>query len=241
MSKEFKEKIRKYVWRILEEKNLARFPRPVYGRIPNFVGAERAAQKLFKLDIWKNAKVVKVNPDSPQKIVRLRALEEGKILIMPTPRIREGFLLLNSKKIPRKYYNHASTIRGAFIYGEKVSLDNLPKVDLIVIGSVAVDLYGTRIGKGGGYAELEYAILKELGLVDENTPIVTTVHDIQVFYEKFPREPHDLAVDLIITPTRVIEALMPRPRPKGIYWELLNDEKLNEIPILKDLKFKLGA
>lgn len=241
MSKEFKEKIRKYVWRILEEKNLARFPRPVYGRIPNFVGAERAAQKLFKLDIWKNAKVVKVNPDSPQKIVRLRALEEGKMLIMPTPRIREGFLLLNSKKIPRKYYNHASTIRGAFIYGEKVSLDNLPKVDLIVIGSVAVDLYGTRIGKGGGYAELEYAILKELGLVDENTPIVTTVHDIQVFNKKFPREPHDLAVDLIITPTRVIEALMPRPRPKGIYWELLSDEKLNEIPILKDLKFKLGV
>ena len=238
--KELKKKIREHIWRILEERNLARFPRPVYGRIPNFVGAETAARKLFHLDIWRKAEVVKVNPDSPQKLVRLRALEEGKLLIMPTPRIREGFLLLDPKLIPRKYYRVASTIRGAFQFGRKLEIHEIPSVDLIVIGSVAVDIYGTRIGKGGGYAELEYGILRELGLVTEDTPIVTTVHDVQVLKEKLPREPHDLSVDLVITPTRVLKTLQPGPKPKGIYWELLTEEKLNEIPILRELKNRLG-
>jgi 5-formyltetrahydrofolate cyclo-ligase len=33
---------------------------------------------------------------------------------MPTPRIRNGFLLLDPAKIPRRYLIEASTISGAF-------------------------------------------------------------------------------------------------------------------------------
>jgi len=66
-AREFRESLRQKIWREMEEKNIARFPRPVYGRIPNFVGAEQAAEKLINTDIFKHAQVVKVNPDSPQK------------------------------------------------------------------------------------------------------------------------------------------------------------------------------
>jgi 5-formyltetrahydrofolate cyclo-ligase len=45
---------------------------------------------------------------------------------------------------------------------------------------VAVSRDGYRIGKGKGYADLEYAILKEMKAVDDDTTIVTTVHDSQV-------------------------------------------------------------
>jgi len=62
-----KQEIRQKIWDLLEEKDIARFPRPVYGRIPNFVGAETAAKKLGELKEWKNASVIKANPDSPQK------------------------------------------------------------------------------------------------------------------------------------------------------------------------------
>ena len=233
--KEEKDKIRYEVWRKLEELGLARFPRPVYGRIPNFIGAERAASRLLNLREYIDAKVVKVSPDSPQRYVRYRCLLDGKILIMPTPRLRMGFMILDPSKIPRRMLERASTIRGAFRYGRIIDPEEIPKVDLIVTGSVAVSRDGIRIGKGGGYGELEYAILREFGKVGEDTPIMTNVHDIQV-YERLPSDPYDLTMDYIATPTDLIRVKRRRNRPKGILWSLLDEKKLNEIPLLRRLR-----
>jgi len=232
-----KSEIRWRIWRLLEEKNIATFPRPVYGRIPNFKGSDIACENLAKLEIFKNARVVKVNPDSPQRRIREICLEQGKILIMPTPRIRNGFLLLDPSKIPKYAYREASTISGAYRWGISVKPWNLPKVDLVIIGSVAVDLRGIRLGKGEGYAELEWAILSECGKVDDSTIIVTTVHDLQVLTDfEIPYDEFDLPVDLIVTPTRIIETRRVKDRPRGIIWEKLPPEKLREIPILQELK-----
>ena len=65
-----KQEIRLKVWDFLEQKNLASYPRPVHNRIPNFLGASQAGQRLSKLDQFQEAKVVKVNPDKPQEEVR---------------------------------------------------------------------------------------------------------------------------------------------------------------------------
>ena len=230
-----KQKIREHVWSLLERKGVARFPRPVYGRIPNFVGAERAAERILKLEEYRSARVVKVSPDSPQRFIRYRCLLDGKILIMPTPRLREGFLLLDPSKIPRRSYERASTIRGAFTFGEKISPESLPRVDLIVMGSVAVTRDGLRLGKGGGYGELEYAILLEFGKIERSVPIATNVHDLQILND-LPRDPHDLTLDVIATPTKLIRVEKPSQRPKGIIWELLDESKVKEIPILSRLK-----
>ena len=233
--KEEKDKIRHEVWRKLEELGLARFPRPVYGRIPNFIGAEKAASRLLNLREYIDARVIKVSPDSPQRYVRYRCLLDGKILIMPTPRLRMGFMILDPSKIPRRMLERASTIRGAFRYGRIIDPEEIPKVDLIVTGSVAVSRDGIRIGKGGGYGELEYAILREFGKVGEDTPIMTNVHDIQV-YERLPSDPYDLTMDYIATPTDLIRVKRRRNRPKGILWSLLDEKKLNEIPLLRRLR-----
>ena len=83
-----KQDIREQVWQLLEEARVGRFP-GTRGRIPNFVGAERAADRLCELDVWKRAKVLKCNPDSPQRPVRLRALKQGKMVYMAVPRLRE--------------------------------------------------------------------------------------------------------------------------------------------------------
>ena len=233
--KEEKDKIRHEVWRKLEELGLAKFPRPVYGRIPNFIGAEKAASRLLNLKEYIDSRVVKVSPDSPQRYVRYRCLLDGKILIMPTPRLRMGFMILDPSKIPRRMLERASTIRGAFRYGRIIDPEDIPKVDLIVTGSVAVSRDGIRIGKGGGYGELEYAILREFGKVGEDTPIMTNVHDIQV-YERLPSDPYDLTMDYIATPTDLIRVERRRNRPKGILWSLLDGKKLDEIPLLRRLR-----
>ena len=230
-----KEETRSKIWKIMEERNIARFPRPVFNRIPNFVGAEEAARRLQELRIFQDAGVLKVNPDSPQKPVRESVLSDGKILVTPAPRLKSGFLLLDPKSVPKSAFSYASTIKGAFKYGKQVDLTELPKVDLIIVGSVAVSLDGARIGKGGGYSEIECGILRELNLIDEKTPIATSVHEIQVL-EKIPTEEHDIPIDIIVTPERIIETKTRHPRPKGIFWEKVTEKMLQGIPVLKELK-----
>ena len=233
-----KEEVRRHVWKILREKGAALPPFPIEGRIPNFKGAKETTERLTSTPEWKRASVVKVNPDSPQRWVRLKALEEGKLLIMPTPRIRQGFLLLDPSKIPKRLYSKASTIRGAFIYGMKLDtvdkLLNINNIDLIVEGSVAVDEEGRRIGKGEGYGDIEYGILSELSLVG-NAPVYSTVHDLQVLPPPIPQDPWDVPLNASFTPSRELRFETPK-RPKGILWNLLDPKKLEEIPLLRELK-----
>jgi len=230
-----KEAIRRKIWRAMEESCFSRFPKPVFGRIPNFVGAEEAARRLVEQVEFQSAEVIKVNPDAPQSSVRLEVFSAGKMLIVPSPRLRKGFILLDPKSIPKKSYAEASSISGSFKYGRFCSLKELPEVDLIVAGSVAVSTDGARIGKGGGYSELEYGILRELGLVEEKTPIFTTVHDAQIV-DNAPKEPHDFSVDAIMTPTRVIRIKRKNLQPRGILWEKISPDQLQDMPILLEFK-----
>jgi len=186
----------------MEERGIISFPRPVFHRIPNFVGAKRAAQNLRELPEYKAAKAVFCNPDSPQRPVREMVLMDGKILVMATPKLRKGFLLLDPSMIPENRVFEASAIRGAFKHGRSVKPSEV-KIDLFVAGSVAVSQDGGRLGKGTGYSDQEYAILKDSGSLAPGIVVVTTVHDVQIVKE-IPREEWDVPVDVIVTPTRVI-------------------------------------
>ena len=98
--REKKQEIREKVWRKLLEENVALPPFPVEGRIPNFRGAREAALKLRASSIYQKAQVVFSNPDSPQRHVRELALRDGKILVMASPRLRNGFIVLDPERYP---------------------------------------------------------------------------------------------------------------------------------------------
>jgi 5-formyltetrahydrofolate cyclo-ligase len=231
-----KQEIRERVWDALVKAHAHRFP-GTRGRIPNFVGAERAADRLCELDVWKRAQVLKCNPDAPQRPVRLRALKAGKIVYMAVPRLREleCFIELDPSRL-QKNITQASSIQGASRFGHPVLPEDMRKIDLIICGTVAVNPDGARIGKGGGYSDLEYGLAREAGLVQRRTVIVTTVHDVQVLDEELPVLRHDIPVDYVVTPTRVIQTHTKMPRPKGIYWDDLPAEKIDAIPYLKKLR-----
>ena len=210
---------------------MARFP-GARGRIPNFTGAERAAERLAELDEWATATALKCNPDLPQLPVRVRALVEGKLVFLSVPRLREAdpFLLLDPDQLdvpPRR----AASIKGSGEHGRPAGLADLPHLDLVVCGSVAVARTGQRVGKGGGYADLELALAVEEGLVDDRTVVATTVHPLQVVDGDLPQEPHDLTLDLIVTPDEVIRTGRSGPRP-GLDWDALDEEKIAAIPVL---------
>jgi 5-formyltetrahydrofolate cyclo-ligase len=195
-----KKLLRERIWNKLQTEGVARFPLPCYGRIPNFVGSEKAAEKIRSLREWNEAKVVFVNPDYAQQKVREYVLLDGKVLVMASPRLKHGCIVVDPKEV-KGIENFASTIRGAFKYGNSVSAQEIPKPDLIVEGSVAVDVRGCRLGKGHGYGDMEIKALKRMfGAV----PIVTTVHDMQVV-DAVPFEEKDERVSIIATPTKVIQ------------------------------------
>src|SRR5690606_15142539 len=90
-----KEAVRDQVWRLLEREGAV--PEGSYGKIPGFYGAEATADRLAELDVWKQARTVKANPDWAQLPVRIRALKDGKLLYMAVPRMAslQPFFLLD--------------------------------------------------------------------------------------------------------------------------------------------------
>ncbi|XP_007992464.3 methenyltetrahydrofolate synthase domain-containing protein isoform X3 [Chlorocebus sabaeus] len=233
-----KQDIREQIWDHMESQNLADFPRPVHHRIPNFKGAS-AAEQLPRLQAFKTARTIKVNPDAPQKNARFFVLESKKTLLVPTPRLRTG--LFNKITPPpgatKDILRKCATSQGVRSYSVPIGLDSRVLVDLVVVGSVAVSEKGWRIGKGEGYADLEYAMMVSMGAVSKETPVVTIVHDCQVV--DIPEElleEHDITVDYILTPTRVIATGCERPQPMGITWSKISREMMEKIPVLRSLR-----
>ena len=217
-----KQEARERVWRSLEDQEVARFP-GARGRIPNFRGAEAAAERLAELPEWRAAEVVKSNPDAPQLPVRRRARREGKRLYMAVPRLRDDKPFVRVESDP--------TIKKAMSEGIPTRVEELGHVDLVVCGTVAVNREGVRVGKGGGFSDLELALLVEAGLIDEATTIVTTVHPLQLLDEELPETEHDFRVDIVVTPGEVVRTGAAR-RPPGVIWEHLDDEAIAAIPVL---------
>ena len=226
--------LRLHCWDALRAAGAARFP-GVKGRIPNFVGAEAAARALASLPEWERATTLKCNPDSPQRPVRAAALRAGKTLYVPAPKLagEHPFIELDPAELGPDRLWHASSIKGASELGRPVRADEVRPLDLIVTGCVGVTAEGARLGKGGGYSDLEYGMLRELGLVGEDTPILTTVHDSQVLEDgAVPMTEHDISLDVVVTGTRVLRCPRPWPRPRGILWDRLDREKIESIPVL---------
>jgi len=230
-----KPELREYAWRLLEIHRAARFP-GAKGRIPNFAGAERAALALQALPVWRRSRVIKINPDAPQLPVRRMALREGKTVYMPVPRLREEacFIELDPARLGKNAAG-AATIKGAAGYGRPVRPTEVRALDLIVCGSVAVNGAGLRVGKGGGYSDLEFGLLREVGAVSDGTPILTTVHPLQIVAAQVPMLPHDISVDWIVTPEGALRCGSRSPKPCGIYWEYLTEEKIASVPALRRL------
>jgi 5-formyltetrahydrofolate cyclo-ligase len=228
-----KDLARESIWNRLALAGVAREPLPSHGRIPNFAGARTAAVRLFQVEPWRSARTLKVNPDAPQRAVRLLALQRGVRVCVATPRLAAGFLLLDPVRIPPDRLGEAATRATMYRWATPVALTELPVFDAIVAGSVAVTATGKRCGKGAGYSDLEYAILRELG--HPPAPVATTVHDLQVV-EDFPMEPIDQPLALVCTPTRTLPTATAIEPPAGLEWSRLSAAALAAMPVLQELR-----
>ena len=248
-----KQAVRDAVWDAFDEGDQARFPFPPHDRIPNFAGADAAADRLARTPEWEAAATLKINPDAPQLPVRRAALRAGKTVYVAQPRLRDPnpFLRLDPETIPPDEIDDATTVSGISEYGTPTGPEDVRHVDLIVAGSVGVTTDGARIGKGEGYSDLEWAVLRELDAVDSETTVATTVHELSVLdgpesavggdasaaagATALPEpDAHDVPLDLVVTPERTIRTETPYARPPGVDWDALDAAKLDAIPVLAE-------
>jgi 5-formyltetrahydrofolate cyclo-ligase len=239
-----KDTLRHRVWEALESTGVG-IP-PIRSAIPNFVGAEEAAARLAETSFWKEAKVIKSNPDAPQIPVRRRALEDGKLLYTPVPELTSDlpFVLLDPKDLAARgiSFADAAIIGNALKYGVAVDFDEMQPMDVLVVGCVAVCEKGGRTGKGGGFADLELGIFREVGTIAEGAKIVTTVHDIQVVSsDELPMQDHDSPLDYIYTPTRTITTNTTYKQPTGVAWDFVRNDQFRDIPFLAELRDRLSV
>ncbi|MEG4148422.1 5-formyltetrahydrofolate cyclo-ligase [Microcoleus sp. Pol12B5] len=237
-----KDQLRAEVWSLLKQQ-AASIGDP-FGHIPNFVGADFATERLANLPIWQQAKTIKCNPDSAQIPVRMQALQDGKRLYMAVPRLTDDrcFVELTAEDLQKQNISIAESAiaRKALSYGKLVSFAEMEPIDLVIVGCVAVARNGGRTGKGAGFADLELAMLQEFGLVQIDTPIVTTVHPLQIVADsRLPMQAHDWALNWIVTAQEVIETNTSYPRPIGLNWDSIRPEQLAQIPILRKLREQL--
>lgn len=164
--------------------------------------------------------------------MRVRALKDGKLLYMAVPRMAslEPFYVLDPETLTVSA-EEAAEKRGASQVAQRLGVEGMRPIDVVVCGSVAVNRAGARIGKGAGYSDLEVALLIEAGLVTEDTVIVAPVHGLQVVEDDIPETEHDFSVDIIVTPDEVIRCTNRR-RPRGLVWDDLTAEKIAAIPVL---------
>lgn len=208
--------------------------------ITDYEGSEQGAERIAAMDLYQKAKVIFITPDNNLEKLREIAFRDKKTVVMTNYGITRGFFLIAPGMIPEGKEEVASLLDGVGRYWKHQSLAQLREsvghIDLMVTGASTVTPGGIRFGKGHGYFDLEWAMTYTAGLVDVHTPVIGAGHDCQVVDAEVEVQPHDTAIDYIVTPTRVIQTRSEYPKPTcGILWSALEPQMRGQIPPIQEL------
>lgn len=206
--------------------------------IPDFEGAEAAIGRIESLPAYQQSRLAFVTPDNSLVELRRRMIAAGKPFVVSTYNILRGFRLMEPGTVPPGQERFAAWLDGIEHFGRPVTLEEISRMgrfDFMATGASAVSSDGIRFGKGHGFFDLEWGMFTDIGLADDSTAVIAAVHDVQVVEEKLPASETDIIVDIIATPSRLIEIVRPARRPRGIKWHLIHPEQIAAIPPLKEL------
>jgi 5-formyltetrahydrofolate cyclo-ligase len=237
--------IRERIWSQLEHvaKPDSRYHLSFSEVIPDFQGSEIATDRVMALPAFLSAKLAFITPDNCLVDLRRRLIEAGTPFVMSTYGIYRGFLYMGSGMVPKGAELYAAWLDGMEHFGKPISLEEtsrLGKFDVMVTGASAVSMEGVRFGKGHGFFDLEWGMFSDLKLVDESTPVIAVVHDVQVVEDKLQLSETDIAVDFIATPSRMISVERRNLRPQGVKWELLDPKQIAHTPPIQELQRMRG-
>lgn len=211
--------------------------------IPDFEGSEQAVERLLAHAACRGVRHAFVTPDNSLVLLRQRLLAEGVGLVVSSYNMARGFWYLAPGEVPPALTRFAAWLDGLEHFGVPLTLKALAalgRFDLVATGAAAVATSGVRYGRGHGWFDLEWRLFGELGLVDDRTPIVTLVHEVQVLEQALYPSPDDVLVDHIVTPARVIDIGARPPRPRRIDWSRVDEAQVLATPALRELRRAQG-
>jgi 5-formyltetrahydrofolate cyclo-ligase len=232
--------VRERIWSRLRDVALpdSRFHLDFAEVIPDFQGSEAATGRLAELPLYESGSYAFITPDNCLVELRRRMLLAGKSMLVSTYGIYRGFVLLEPGMVPKGQELFAAWLDGLEHFGRPITLAEIGtrgRFDFMVTGASAVSREGVRFGKGHGFFDLEWGMFTEMGVVDETTPVVAVVHDVQVVEERLEPGPTDITVDWIATPG-ALHRVERGPRPHGVHWELLSPAQIAATPPLQELQ-----
>ncbi|MFT4783295.1 MAG: 5-formyltetrahydrofolate cyclo-ligase [Yoonia sp.] len=207
--------------------------------IPDFEGSEKATDHVVAQEAYAGSSFAFITPDNCLADLRRRMIEDGKPFVMSTYGIYRGFVLLEPENVPEGAALYASWLDGMEHFGTPITLEEIARrgrFDLMVTGASAVSRNGVRFGKGHGFFDLEWGMFTDLGLVDETTPVMAVVHDVQLVEDQLQPSETDILVDKIATPTQMYTVERRAKRPSGVKWPLLDPKQIAQTPPLQELQ-----
>ncbi|KAF1947358.1 hypothetical protein EJ02DRAFT_140918 [Clathrospora elynae] len=216
---------------------------------PDFRGSSSAIDRVIGLPCYKSAEVLLITPDNSLEQLRLRALKDGKKVLVATYRLRRGFVLLHPGKISADKYEMAACLDGMEKpgIGQTVTLMQMRneslEIDMCAIGGLAFNAQGVTIWEGHSLFEVQWAMLRDMKIVHPNAPVIAVAHACQVVDEAElglesvkPDESGEVQCDYVVTPERVFEVEGAIKPAEGIDFAKLDPKALNNIPPLQELK-----
>lgn len=207
--------------------------------IPDFDGSGAATERVVSMPAYQASRFAFITPDNCLVDLRRRMIAAGKPFVMSTYGIYRGFLLIEPGMVPPGAELYAAWLDGMEHFARPITLAEIAargRFDFMVTGASAVSVDGVRFGKGHGFFDLEWGMFTDLGLVDDTTPVVAVVHDVQVVAEKLTPSETDILVDVIATPTQLHVVERRGRRPHGVKWPLLDPQQIADTPPLQELQ-----
>ncbi|MEM6383157.1 MAG: 5-formyltetrahydrofolate cyclo-ligase [Pseudomonadota bacterium] len=207
--------------------------------IPDFEGSDMATRRVVDDDAYQASNFAFITPDNCLSDLRRQMIEAGKPFVMSTYGIYRGFVLMEPEMVPKGAAQYAAWLDGMEHFGKPITLAEIARrgrFDLLVTGASAVSVNGVRFGKGHGFFDLEWGMFTDLGLVDEDTPVIAVVHDVQLVEDQLQPSETDILVDQIATPGQMHTVARRAKRPSGVKWDLLEQKQIDETPPLQELQ-----
>ncbi len=186
--------------------------------VPNFRGADKAAERLSNEASFEKARALLTSLDDALLPLRTRAMSAHKTLVA-YEKLSTGplqFLVLDPSTIPVSNYERAASRGGFPTFARRVAVSAIPTCEIVVCGAFAVDASGGRLGDGSGDFDLAYATLRELGKISVKAMIATLVHRVQMLEGGVPMTKLDTPIDLILTPEDRVLTRTKHTRPAKV-------------------------
>lgn len=204
--------------------------------IPDFAGSEGAAVRLLCEKVGERARCILVQRAGSLLAFARLALHADKTLVFVRGSLNAPacFLRVDAAAIPTAHRDRAVSDDGLERFAKPVRPSDLDTIDLAVVGALAVDAGGSRIGPGGSGFDLAWAILRECGKLSVKTPVAAIVHPSQIVRQPLPMAAQDFPIDLIVTPSDVLLTHTQAARPWGVDPAALTPELRAKVAFLRD-------